>query len=134
MGGLEGPPKPPGAARDAPAEPWRPSGRDSVIIRPMDEVGRRLPYLLNVLVPLLLFMACVYLALHILFARLVARPDSPVLWFFGVVTGPLTRPVRALLPRGTPEPRVRAVALGLYVVLWLTVRVLFVGIGLADSG
>ena len=41
------------------------------------------------------------------------------LWFFSVVTGPLTRPVRAVLPRGTPEPRVRAVALAMYVALWL---------------
>ena len=100
----------------------------------MDDAVRRLPYLLNVLLPLLFFMASVYLALHILFARLLRRPDSPVLWFFSVVTGPLTRPVRALLPRETPEARVRMLALGLYVVLWLTVRVVFVSIGLAGSG
>jgi hypothetical protein len=100
----------------------------------MDDAVRRLPYLLNVLLPLLFFMASVYLALHIVFARLLRRPDSPVLWFFSVVTGPLTRPVRVLLPRGTPEARVRMLALGLYVVLWLTVRVVFVSIGLAGSG
>jgi hypothetical protein len=100
----------------------------------MDQALHRLPVVLNIVVPLLLFMACIYLALHIVFARLVTRPDSPVLWFFAVVTGPLTRPVRALLPRGTPEPRVRALALGAYVVLWLTVRALFVGIGLAGNG
>ena len=100
----------------------------------MDGVLSRIPVLLNVVVPLLLFMACVYLTLHMVFARLVARPDSPVLWFFAVVTGPLTRPVRALLPRGTPEPRVRALALGVYLVLWLTVRAVFVGIGLPGTG
>jgi hypothetical protein len=100
----------------------------------MDDAVRRLPYLLNVLLPLVFFMASVYLALHIVFARVLRRPDSPVLWFFSVVTGPLTRPVRALLPRGTPEARVRMLALGLYVVLWLTVRVVFVSIGLAGSG
>ena len=96
----------------------------------MDELSR-IPVLVNVIVPLLLFMACLYLALHMIFARLITRPDSPVLWFFAVVTGPLTRPVRALLPRGTPEARVRALALGVYLVLWLTVRAVFVGIGLA---
>ena len=100
----------------------------------MADALSRIPVLLNVVVPLLLFMACVYLALHIVFARLVARPDSPVLWFFAVVTGPLTRPIRALLPRGTPERRVRALALGVYLVLWLTVRAVFVGIGLAGTG
>ena len=100
----------------------------------MDDVVRRLPYLLNVVVPLIFFMASVYLALHIVFARLLRRPDSAVLWFFSVVTGPLTRPVRALLPRGTPEARVRMLALGVYLGLWLTVRVVFVSIGLAGTG
>ena len=58
-------------------------------------------YTINVVVPLVLFMASVYLCLHILFARLITRPDSPVLWFFSVVTGPLTRPVRAAAAAGT---------------------------------
>ena len=56
-------------------------------------------------------MATVYLAPHILFARFIAAPQSQVLWFFATVTGPLTRPVRALLPPGMPERRVRVVAL-----------------------
>jgi hypothetical protein len=65
-------------------------------------------------------MASIYLALHIVFARFVAagRP-SATLWFFSVVTGPLTRPVRAVLPPGTPENRVRSIALAVYVVLWM---------------
>lgn len=84
----------------------------------------RLLYTINVVVPLVFFMASIYLGLHILFARLINRPDSPVLWFFSVVTGPLTRPVRAFLGAGTPERRVRLVALGLYVVLWLGSRIL----------
>jgi hypothetical protein len=100
----------------------------------MDQALHRVPVLLNVVVPLVLFMACVYLALHMVFARLVTRSDSPLLWFFAVVTGPLTRPVRAVLPRDTPESRVRALALGVYLVLWLTVRAVFVGIGLAGNG
>ena len=95
----------------------------------MDDVLIRLPVLLNVLLPLLFFMAAVYLALHMLFARFIQSEDSPVLWFFSVVTGPLTRPVRAMLPRRTPEPRVRAVSLAVYVVAWLAVRALFVGLG-----
>lgn len=64
-------------------------------------------------------MASVYLASHILFARLIASPQSQVLAFFAIVTSPLTRPIRALLPPGTQEARVRAIALAIYVVLWL---------------
>jgi hypothetical protein len=89
----------------------------------MDELFARLPQVINLLVPLLFFMAWVYLGLHILFARLVANPRSPVLWFFDVVTGPLTRPVRTLLAPGTPERRVRIVSFAVYVGLWLVARV-----------
>ena len=89
----------------------------------MADLATRLPLLLNLVLPLLLFMAWIYLALHMLFARLVTSPQSPVLWFFAVVTGPLTRPVRALVPTGTPEPRVRMIALAVYVALWIVVRV-----------
>jgi hypothetical protein len=88
------------------------------------DLSIRLLHTINIVVPLVFFMASVYLFLHVLFARFIARPDSPVLWFFSVVTGPLTRPVRALLPSGTPERRVRLVALAVYVAIWLTTRVL----------
>src|SRR5262245_9754221 len=84
----------------------------------MDGALLRLSVLLSVLVPFLLFMASVYLALHIVAARLVRRPDSQILWFFGVVTGPLTRPVRSLLPLGAQEARVRLVSLAIYAGLW----------------
>ena len=84
----------------------------------------RILHTINVVVPLVFFMASVYLLLHVLFARFITRPDSPVLWFFAVVTGPLTRPVRALLAPGIREPRVRLVALGVYIALWLGSRIL----------
>ena len=90
------------------------------------ELSVRILHTINVVVPLVFFMASVYLFLHILFARLIARPDSPVLWFFSVVTGPLTRPVRTVLGAGTPERRVRLIALGVYVALWLGSRVVLV--------
>ena len=85
----------------------------------MDDFLFRLGVLIQSLVPFVCFMASVYLALHILVARLIQRSDSQVLWFFAVVTGPLTRPVRSLLPAGTAEPRVRLVALATYIGLWV---------------
>ena len=85
----------------------------------MEEPLTRLKVLLQVLVPFVFMMASVYLAVHVLFARLISSPRSQVLWFFEVVTGPLTRPVRAVLPPGTAAPRVRLIALAFYVVLWV---------------
>ena len=89
----------------------------------MDGSAVRLLLLLNVVVPLLFFMAWIYLLIHILFASLIRRPDSSVLWFFGIVTGPLTGPVRSVLPTGTPEPRVRTISLVVYILLWIVARV-----------
>ena len=37
---------------------------------------------LLVLVRFLCFVAVVYLGLHIIFSRLISRPDSKILWFF----------------------------------------------------
>lgn len=116
------------ASGDGPAVPA------PCIIPGMDEFVARLPLLVNLVLPLLLFMACIYLALHMLFARLVSRPESPVLWFFAVVTRPLTRPVRALLPAGMPEARVRAVSLAVYAALWIIVRVILAGLTGGRSG
>jgi hypothetical protein len=94
----------------------------------MDSVVTRLPHFIYIVVPLLFFMAWIYLALHALFARFIGDPKSPVLWFFGIVTGPLTRPIRAVLPPATPESRVRLVSLGVYFVLWIVVRVALAGL------
>jgi uncharacterized protein YggT (Ycf19 family) len=85
----------------------------------MDDLGVRLLLVFRGLIPFLFMMASVYLATHMLVARLVASPKSQVLAFFTIVTSPLTRPVRAILPSGTGESRVRAVALAVYVVLWI---------------
>ena len=90
----------------------------------MSELELRLLVLANVVIPLLLFMAWVYLALHVVFARVFDR-DNPALWFFGVVTGPLTRPVRKFVSPGAPDSRVRMVALIVYFALWVVVRALF---------
>lgn len=78
---------------------------------------------LLLVVGFLAYMAGIYLLVHIVFVRLVRNPESPVLWFFSVVTGPLTRPVRALLPPGTPEARLRWIALGTCAAIWLLTKV-----------
>jgi hypothetical protein len=91
----------------------------------VSDLGTRLVLLAHAVIPFVFFMASIYLALHIAFARLVPSPTSPVLWFFGVVTGPLTRPVRAWLGPGSPESRVRMLALAVYTGLWLASRALF---------
>jgi uncharacterized protein YggT (Ycf19 family) len=82
-------------------------------------------YRLLVVLWFLFYMAAIYLALHIVVARFIHAPDSRVLWFFSVVTGPLTRPVRALMPAGAPETRVRAVALAAYALLMLVAHAAF---------
>jgi hypothetical protein len=90
----------------------------------MEDLALRVTALLRILVPFVFFMASVYLGLHILLARLLGGDrTSGILWFFSIVTGPLTRPVRTVLPAGTPESRVRAVSLALYVGLWIVSRV-----------
>ena len=77
----------------------------------------------------LCYMASIYLALHVMVARLSRAPESRLLWFFSVVTAPLTRPVRAMLPVGTPETRVRLVALGLYAALLIATRIALAAVG-----
>lgn len=79
-------------------------------------------YRLLVVVWFVAYMAAIYLVLHMLVARLARVPQSRLLWFFSIVTGPLTWPVRALLPAGTPEPRVRLVTLVALGTVWLTAR------------
>jgi len=86
-------------------------------------------YRLLVLLWFLFYMAVIYLALHIVIARFVTASDSRVLWFFSVVTGPLTRPVRAMMPAGASEPRVRAVALVAYFLLMLIAHTIFRQLG-----
>jgi len=71
----------------------------------------------------LAYMAGIYLLIHVVFARLIRNPESPVLWFFSVITGPLTRPVRAFLPPGASEARLRWVALGVCAAIWVLTKV-----------
>ncbi len=91
-------------------------------------------YRLLVLVWFVAYMAAIYLGLHIVVARLISAPESRLLWFFSVVTTPLTAPVRAVLPRGIPEGRVRWITLALCVAIWFSARLVLAGMGGVDLG
>jgi hypothetical protein len=87
-----------------------------------------------VLVWFLSYMAAIYLALHMLVARLSRAPDGRLLWFFGVITSPLTRPVRAVMPAGTPERRIQLITLVVLIMVWLGTRALLGPLGGVEIG
>jgi len=93
-----------------------------------------LVYRLLVLIWFVAYMAAIYLAIHIMLARFITKPESRLLWFFSVVTTPLTAPVRAALPPGIPERRVRWITLTLCVAIWLGMRLVLAGMGGLDLG
>jgi hypothetical protein len=64
-------------------------------------------------------MAIFYLALHKIVLRLTQKPNSKLLWFFSVITGPLTRPVRAWIAHSQSEDQLLSKALAFYGFLWL---------------
>jgi hypothetical protein len=69
------------------------------------------------------FIAVFYLALHLLVARWSRKPGSRLLWFFDVLTAPLTGWVAKLAPAGTPPSRLRLYALAAFAVVWLAAAV-----------
>jgi hypothetical protein len=83
------------------------------------EVFFRLLFLLR----FMLFVAVVYLLLHVIFARLISKSESKVLWFFSIVTSPLTYPVRAWFLPTASASRLRFAALVFYGGLWIFVLV-----------
>jgi hypothetical protein len=85
----------------------------------MTEPALRLLFFLR----FLCFVALIYLGLHVIFSRLISKPDSKVLWFFSVLTGPLTWPVRRWLASGAPEARLRSMALVFYGALWVLILI-----------
>jgi len=71
------------------------------------------------LVRLIAFIGVLYMALHLLVARLSRKPESKLLWFFEVLTGPLTRTVARFAPPGSSPARLRWLAFGACVLLWV---------------
>ena len=79
----------------------------------------RFVFQLIILLRFVCFIALFYLMLHILVSRIIKRPEHKVLWFFSILTGPLTRPVRGWVSGDMPEQRLRWIALMFYGVIWL---------------
>jgi hypothetical protein len=88
---------------------------------------------LLVLVRFICFVALVYLSLHIIFAKLISKPDSKVLWFFSVITSPLTWPVRTWIVPDASESRLRLTALVMYGLLWV-LAVVLMKVGVPAAG
>ena len=82
-----------------------------------------------VLLWFLAYMSVIYLGLHLIVSRFVRSPESRLLWFFSIVTGPLTRPISAILPAGTIPSRTRLAALLVYGILWLALRTILGELG-----
>jgi len=64
-------------------------------------------------------MAVFYLALHKIVARLSRKPDSKLLWFFGVLTAPLTLPVKRYSSPDATDAQIVSYALIFYGLLWV---------------
>ena len=64
-------------------------------------------------------MAIFYLALHKIVARMSRKPDSKLLWFFGVVTAPLILPVKKWSSPDATESQIISYALLFYLLVWL---------------
>ena len=88
-----------------------------------------LVYRLLLLISFVAYIAAIYVALHIVVAHFSSAPGSRLLWFFSVLTGPLTRPIRGILPAGMTESQVRYLTLGVCVVIWLATRLLLAALG-----
>ena len=97
-----------------------PGGREEHSSRPLRSVEVIESFSqLVLLARFLCFMAVFYLALHKLVARLSQKPSSKLLWFFSVLTAPLTRPVRAWTMPGTSDNQLLTKSLLFYGFLWL---------------
>jgi hypothetical protein len=86
-------------------------------------------YRMLLLVSFVAYMAAIYVALHIAVARFGRNPEGRLLWFFSVLTRPLTRASRHLFPAGMTESQVRYLTLAVCVAVWLVARLLLLALG-----
>ena len=86
-------------------------------------------YRLILLSSFIAYMAAIYVTLHIVVAHFSTRPGSRLLWFFSVLTAPLMRPLRAVLPASMTEAQLRYMTLATCVAVWLSMRLLLAVFG-----
>jgi uncharacterized protein YggT (Ycf19 family) len=91
-------------------------------------------YRLILLISFVAYMAALYVGLHIVVARFSKSPGSRMLWFFSVLTAPLLRPLRAVLPAQVTEAQLRYVTLAACIALWLAARLLLAVLGGSARG
>jgi hypothetical protein len=90
-------------------------------------------YRLLLLISFMAYMAAIYITLHIVVAHFSRTPESRLLWFFSVLTSPLTRPIGRLLPAGLTESQLRYVTLAACIIIWLATRLLLAALGGGDQ-
>jgi len=83
----------------------------AILIHPLTQIV--------VLLRFLCFMAVFYLALHKIVACLIRKPDSKLLWFFGMLTEPLTIPVKKYSSPDATDSEIVSYALIFYALVWL---------------
>lgn len=91
-------------------------------------------YRLILLISFVAYMAALYVSLHIVVAWLSKSPGNRMLWFFSVLTAPLLRPLRAVLPAQATEAQLRYVTLAACLALWLATRLLLAMLGGSARG
>jgi uncharacterized membrane-anchored protein len=91
-------------------------------------------YRLLLLVSFVAYMAAIYIALHIVVAHFSRRAESRLLWFFSVLTKPLTRSIGRILPEGLTDSQLRYLTLAVCVAVWLVTRLLLMGFSGVDHG
>jgi hypothetical protein len=64
-------------------------------------------------------LAIFYLALQKTIARFSRKPNSKLLWFFAVLTEPLTFPVKKWSPPDATDDQIASCALIFYGLVWL---------------
>jgi hypothetical protein len=96
-------------------------------VMPIDALSYRLLSLISFIA----YMAAIYVTLHIVVAQLIRTRGSRLLWFFSVLTAPLTQSIRRLVPGRCTESQIRYVTLAACVVVWVGIRLLLALLGRA---
>jgi hypothetical protein len=116
----------------SPRQSQRRAGWEGIELPPAFTPMDASSYRLLLLISFIAYMAAIYVALHIVVAHFSRMPGSRLLWFFSVLTAPLTRSIRRILPEGLTESQLRYLTLAVCVVIWLLTRLVLAVLGGVD--